>query len=81
MSDLAPPCQLAAADAGGLARLDLTEQHYRLQRNIASARDYVPAIDLLANQLQQTRRYQALSEEANQRPEQDSTAKAFQQVS
>jgi hypothetical protein len=42
MNELAGACQHAAADAGGLARLDLTALHYRLQRNITSARDYVP---------------------------------------
>jgi hypothetical protein len=56
MNDIAGVCQHAAADAGGLARLDLAALHYRLQRNITSARDYVPAIDLVANRLQQTRR-------------------------
>jgi len=56
MNDIAGACQHAAADAGGLARLDLAALHYRLQRNIPSARDYVPAVDLVANRLQQTRR-------------------------
>jgi hypothetical protein len=54
MNDIAQACRNAADDAGGLARLDLTALHYRLQRNITSARDYVPAIDLVANRLQQT---------------------------
>ena len=34
MNDIAGACQHAAADAGGLARLDLAARHYRLQRNI-----------------------------------------------
>ena len=50
MNDIARVCQHAAADAGGLARLDLTALHYRLQRNITSARDYVPAVELIAKQ-------------------------------
>jgi hypothetical protein len=52
MNDIVRTCQHTAADAGGLARLDLTALHYRLQRNITSARDYIPAIDLLATRLQ-----------------------------
>ena len=56
MNDLALVCQHAAADAGGLARLDLPALHRRLQRNITSARDYVPPIDLLADRLKQPRR-------------------------
>jgi hypothetical protein len=55
MNDIARACQHAAADAGGLARLDLTGLHYRLQRNITSARDYIPAIDLLASRVQRAR--------------------------
>jgi len=39
MNDIAMVCQHAAADAGGLARLDVTALYYRLQRNITSARD------------------------------------------
>jgi len=56
MNDLAGACQHAAADAGGLARLDLTALHYRLQRNITPARDYVPAVDLVANRPRRTNR-------------------------
>ena len=56
MNDIAAACQHAAADAGGLARLDLAALHHRLQRNITSARNYVAPIDLLANRLNQTRR-------------------------
>ena len=56
MNDLAGVCQHAAADAGGLVRLDLAALHYRLHRNITSPRDYVPAIDLVANRPQQTGR-------------------------
>ena len=55
MNDIATACQHAAADAGGLARLDLVALHHRLQRNITSARDYVCAVDLVANRLQQAR--------------------------
>ena len=56
MNDIAQACRSAADDAGGLARLDLAALHYRLQRNITSAPDYVPAIDLVANRFQETRR-------------------------
>jgi hypothetical protein len=48
-------CKHAAADAGGLTRLDLEALHYRLQRNITSARDYVPPINMLADSCQQRR--------------------------
>ena len=53
MNDLALACKHAAADAGGLTRLDLDALHYRLQRNITPARDYVPPIDMLADRCQQ----------------------------
>jgi hypothetical protein len=52
MNDLALACRHAAADAGRLTRLDLEALHYRLQRNITSARDYVPPIDMLADRCQ-----------------------------
>ncbi len=48
MNDLALLCEYAVADAGGLSQLDLVELHRRLQRNIISARGYVPAADLVA---------------------------------
>lgn len=48
MNDLALTCEYAVADAGGLAQLDLVALHRRLQRNITSARGYVPAVDLVA---------------------------------
>jgi len=57
MNDVALACQRAAADAGSLARLDLERLHQRLQRNITSARNYVPPVDLLADRLQQRRRF------------------------
>ena len=47
MRDLALTCQLATQDAGGLARLDLVQLHHVLQRHLYTARDYVPAIDLV----------------------------------
>lgn len=50
MNDLALHCEYAVADAGGLAQVDLGALHHRLQRNITSARDYVPAIELLTRQ-------------------------------
>jgi len=56
MNELALICQSAGADAGGLARLGLPALHHRLQRNITAARDYVPAVDLVASRLQQRRR-------------------------
>ena len=49
MNDLALTCQLAAEDAGGLARVDLSGLHRVLQRHIYAARGYVPAIDLIAD--------------------------------
>ena len=49
MNDLALTCQLAAEDAGGLARVDLRGLHRVLQRHIYAARGYVPAIDLIAD--------------------------------
>jgi hypothetical protein len=55
MNELALICQSTSADAGGLARLDLPTLHHRLQRNISSARDYVPPVDLVASRLQQRR--------------------------
>ena len=57
INDVALACQHAAADAGSLARLDLQALHQRLQRNITSARDYVPPVYLLADRLQQRRRF------------------------
>jgi len=56
MNDLALVCRRAAADAGSVSRLDLQALHQRLQRNITSARNYVPPVDLLADKLQQPRR-------------------------
>ena len=53
MNDLALACKHAAADAGGLTRLDLDALHDRLQRNITSARIYVPPINMLADRCQQ----------------------------
>lgn len=50
MNDLALHCEYAVADAGGLAQVDLVALHHRLQRNITSAREYVPAIELLTTQ-------------------------------
>ena len=52
MNDAAIACQRAAADANSLAWLDLQALHHRLQRNITSARNYVPPVDLLADRLQ-----------------------------
>lgn len=46
LNDLAVLCEHSVAAAGGLARLDLAGLHRRLQRNLCSARDYVPAIEL-----------------------------------
>jgi hypothetical protein len=47
MNDLAFTCRLASEDAGGLGSLDLGALHHVLQRQIYSARGYVPAIDLI----------------------------------
>ena len=56
MNDVARLCQHAAADAGGLGRLDLSGLHHRLQRNITLARDYIPPVDLIAGRLGRPRR-------------------------
>jgi hypothetical protein len=48
MNDLAFVCEIEVAAAGGLTQLDLVHLHHRLHRNINSARDYVPPIDLVA---------------------------------
>jgi hypothetical protein len=47
MNDLTFVCEIEVESAGGLARLDLAHLHHRLHRNINSARDYVPPIDLV----------------------------------
>jgi hypothetical protein len=43
MNDIATACQHAAADAGGLARLDLVALHHRLQRTLPQPGDYPPS--------------------------------------
>lgn len=48
MNDQAFLCEHAVADSGGLDWLDLDDLHYHLQRNILSARNYVPAVELVA---------------------------------
>ena len=73
MNDLALVCQRAAADAGSVSRLDLQALHQRLQRNITSARNYVPPVDLLADRLQQPRR---LSEDTSAHAEGEDEAGA-----
>jgi hypothetical protein len=59
MNDLAFACQHAAADAGSLTRLDPQALHERLQGNITSATNYpyLPPLDLLADKIQQPRRF------------------------
>jgi len=49
MNDLALTCRLASEDAGGLGSLDLAGLHHVLQRQLYTARGYVPAIDLIAS--------------------------------
>ncbi len=51
MNDMAFRCEHAIADAGGLARTDLAELNQALRRNINSARDYRPPIELAARRL------------------------------
>lgn len=46
MNDVARLCDQVVADAGRLGGVDLAELHRAMQRNITSARDYVPAIEL-----------------------------------
>lgn len=47
MNDMAFLCDVAVADAGGLARVDVGSLNHRLHRNIHSARDYERPIDLV----------------------------------
>lgn len=53
MNDLALTCQLAARQAGSLAALDLAQLHQHLQVHLSGARDYIPAIDLVAARVAQ----------------------------
>jgi Domain of unknown function (DUF6933) len=48
MNDLAFLCQHVIAGSGGLARTDLADLNRSLRRNINSARDYRPPIELAA---------------------------------
>ena len=48
MTDMALMCQHAIAGSGGLARTDLAALNRSLRRNINSARDYRPPIELAA---------------------------------
>lgn len=47
MNDLPQVCLAAVEHDGGVDKLDLAALHHRLQRNLSSARGYVPAIDLI----------------------------------
>ncbi|GAB2737998.1 hypothetical protein GCM10027174_09000 [Salinifilum aidingensis] len=47
-TDLAVRCEHVVADAGGLTRVDLAEQHRVRQRNITSARDCISPVELTA---------------------------------
>jgi len=49
MTDQALLCEFTAADSGGLDRLDMVDLHRHLQRNLLSARGYVPAVELVAD--------------------------------
>lgn len=51
MNDIAFACEHIAALDGGLARLDLAGLHRHLQRNIVSARGYVPPVELVAKRI------------------------------
>lgn len=51
MNDIAFACQHIAALEGGLPRLDLIGLHRHLQRNIVSARNYIPPITLVADRI------------------------------
>jgi hypothetical protein len=48
MNDMVFVCQHAIAGSGGLARTDLADLNRSLRRNINSARDYRPPIELAA---------------------------------
>lgn len=54
MNDVARLCEQVVADAGGLARVDRAELHRAMQRNITSARDYIPAIELATARLRRS---------------------------
>jgi hypothetical protein len=47
MNDMAFLCDVAVADAGGLARVDVRSLNHRLHRNINSARGYEQPIELV----------------------------------
>jgi hypothetical protein len=47
MNDMAFLCDVAVADARSLALVDVASLNHRLHRNINSARNYEPPIDLL----------------------------------
>jgi hypothetical protein len=47
MNDMAFLCDVAVADAGGLARVDVRSLNHRLHRNINSARGYERPIDIV----------------------------------
>ncbi len=51
MNDIAFACQHIAALDGGLPRLDLIKLHRHLQRNIVSARNYIPPTTLVAERI------------------------------
>jgi hypothetical protein len=51
MNDMAFRCQNAIAGSGGLMRTDLVALNRSLRRNINSARDYQPPIELTARRL------------------------------
>jgi hypothetical protein len=47
MNDMGILCDIAVADAGNLALMDVASLNHRLHRNINSARTYEPPIDLV----------------------------------
>jgi hypothetical protein len=57
MNDMAFRCQNAIAGSGGLMRTDLVALNRSLRRNINSARDYQPPIELIARRLKGSGRW------------------------
>jgi hypothetical protein len=55
MNDMAFMCETVTTRSGGLASTDIADLNQALRRNINSARDYQPPIELTAQRLRATR--------------------------
>jgi hypothetical protein len=51
MSDMAFMCETTTTRSGGLAAIDIADLNQALRRNINSARDYQPPIELTAQRM------------------------------